>query len=131
MTVHDIEDVRDRHPWAPEMVARVRNSRRLVALMPPALLGFLAHVFSLRDAAAMERFLVGLETGAGLEVDEPVYQLRERLLALRAPARSGVRRQVGERVYAGLTVKTWNRTRRGRSASTLQFHADEVVPEAV
>lgn len=77
-----------------------------------------------RDPVLADAFFLALSDGQNLSAGEPVYLLRQALLA-----RSGGQRQLEEWVF-GMTVKAWNVTRAQKRLRTLSYKlGTEEAPE--
>lgn len=103
----------------PRKVTPITHTRALV----------LHYLFSLKDVAAADAFMMKLFTGESLARSNPIYQLREKLNeAQRAGARSYNAR---EQFHA--CIKAWNciRTSKTISARSLFPRSDEAIPEIV
>ena len=88
---------------------------------------FLHWAFCQRDVAAADEFIERLFTGERLGRNEPLYQLRQRLLYLKIEGQT-----ISDAVLLHACIKTWNATRRGRAYSTwppVFPRSDEDFPE--
>lgn len=84
------------------------------------------YLFSLVDKTDADRFMEDLSTGANLSGSDPVFLLRERLIADRA-------KRVGKlpRGYvAALFIKAWNLRRAGGPVKALRLRLDGSKPES-
>lgn len=73
-----------------------------------------------------ESFLERLGDGIGLEIDDPVYQLRKFLLAQRAPTPG--KRRTGKEYVLALAIKGWNLSKKEAKIKVLKFQLDEEFP---
>jgi hypothetical protein len=112
----------------PELVDHLRltsgKGLRLRGLSQ-SLLGALHAIFSEIDPADTEAFFTLLASGAGMEADNPIFQLRKRLADNAQASRKMALREV-----AALIIKAWNAYREGRSIRLLSFRAGGATPEA-
>lgn len=85
-------------------------------------------MLSNRDARAAEEFFHKLATGADLSAGDPILMLRN---ALQDRNGLGERRNTryAKRRIAALTVKAWNKWRKGKTVKLLKFSDSEAFPE--
>jgi len=83
-------------------------------------------VFTHLDAEDAEFFWDRLVDGAGLEVGNPIYALREMLAR---EARSNTRERMRADVVVALIIKAWNAYRRGEDIRLLHFKVGGAHPE--
>lgn len=111
------------YPEAEESVGFTGKAHRL---MSPAALAGLHYLFSLVDRSAANRFVEDMKSGAGLEENDGVYQLRERLIRDRQS-----KSKLPDREVIAIAIKAWNARRDNRSVRTLSWrhHAGEKFPK--
>lgn len=76
-----------------------------------AMLAYLHYEFKRRDPEAADAFVSKLASGANLKESDPVFVLRERLLADK-----GAKAKLQRKHILALTIKAWNYVRAGRRA---------------
>lgn len=103
----------DRHP-------EIRNSlawgNALARLAPPSISVSMHYIFSRIDAAKADKFFHLVATGENLEIDNPAYLLRQRLID-NATAKGKITR----RYISALFIKAWNSWRAGSKVKFLRF----------
>jgi hypothetical protein len=114
--VDEALDTLGRHPGLRDAV---RAASRIAHLASPSTLAFLYYQFALRDEEIAVWLYERLADGAGIEDDEPVYRLRERLLRNRMETKAKL---PGKDVMA-LIIKAWNLTVEGRRVRSLVWRA--------
>jgi hypothetical protein len=83
---------------------------------PPGITSALHYLFSLKNRDMAERFFLGLLEGENLKKEDPVYSLRNKLIAnARKPTGAG---RLSGKVLAIWIVAAWNSTRKGGQART-------------
>jgi hypothetical protein len=87
-------------PWA----------RKLTALVPGSLAGAFHWLMAQRDAARAQTFFAGLSTGLGLDVSDPTYTVRQKLIQDRSTRPSHLQLVA----KAALLCLGWNCLRRGQ-----------------
>ncbi|MGO1069753.1 hypothetical protein [Lysobacter sp. CA199] len=112
----------------------VQRSSQFIAKLPRRVMPithskalFLHWAFCQRDVAAADEFIERLFTGERLGRNEPLYQLRQRLLYLKIEGQT-----ISDAVLLHACIKTWNATRLGRMYSTwppVFPRSDEDFPE--
>ena len=129
----ELFEVLERHPEVREWVSNMARSvgyrkrpavRRFYA--SAAVPAFCWYAFATRDNQMAYDFLQQVETGAGLDIGDPAYELRERLLDMRS--RRGESDQI---MNIALTIKAWNAYRQGRPVQVLSWKINESFPEIV
>lgn len=78
------------------------------------------------DSELADMFWDGLASGVGLNENEPVFKLREKLIADARQARLTYRHVRYTR--AAWAIKAWNATRAGRTIQTLRLASNEAYP---
>lgn len=107
----------------PGVCDAIDATRALARVMPPSAGAGLYYLCAQKDETLAGLFYNTLGNGVGLKENEPVYQLREKLLKHRSgeiDLKSGY--------IAALTIKAWNLTRTGRKVKGLKFANDETFP---
>lgn len=84
----------------------------------------LHYIFSQKDKDKADAFFEKLCTGENLNVGNPIYILRERLISNRAELH-----KFSSVVQAALIVKTWNAFRASRKLGQLKYAQNESFPE--
>lgn len=94
--------------------------------IPPSVAGTAWYLFSRVDPEHADIFMTTLGEGAGLEKTNPIFQLRERLIANRAS-----RLKIGTTELLALTIKAWNYWRVGKEVQLLlwRHRSGEEFPE--
>jgi len=93
----------------PEIIESVERYYRIRHIMPQSLAVALHWLFSISDADEATRFFDDLLQGTTLEADDPVYQLRERLIALKS-----TRARRSKEDIPTLVIRAWNFRRSGQ-----------------
>lgn len=111
----------------PELRDDMPLVRRLgtAANMPGQVAGLCVWLLRNVNADDATAFFTALETGVGLQADSPIYLLREHLL--RRPV-AGDRMAI--RALAALTIKAWNKWRRGEPCTALRWVQGGAHPES-
>lgn len=116
----ELFDILEKHPGVEAFCTRVS---RLQTFMSPGLAAALWYLFDQKDAVLAAQFFEALATGTNLNPDEPVFQLRERLIRDRQDRMRGTHRegrQVSMEYAAELTFRAWDATLRGVKLVKLQ-----------
>lgn len=116
-------DVLGRNPGLRDAI---RASSGVKKLMPSSIAAFLYYQFHLRNASLAEWFFARLADGAGIQPDEPVYRLRERLLSNRLNAKA----KFPNKEILALVIKAWNHTVEGRRVAQIRWRSTGRTPEA-
>lgn len=103
------------HPELRKSVSKVCSSNTK-GLIPGSILAACHYLFSRKDADLADLFADSLIGGEGLKKSDPVYLLRERLIANGTAAAKLPRETI-----AALTIKAWNATREGKPMRTLKW----------
>lgn len=112
------------HPGLRDSLSVVQN------LGTKSLMGFgiaaaLHCLMKQKDAELAETFWANLSSGENISKSQPVYLLRERLLANRAQTNTKMR----QNIVAAFSIKAWNATRKGIKLGVLKFLDEEAFPE--
>lgn len=76
-------------------------------------------LFAEKDQDQADKFFETLASGVGLNVGDPIYTLRERLIRER-----GADRKVSRLTIMAFTIKAWNAFRGGKQLMMLKYSAD-------
>lgn len=87
--------------------------------LPSRMVGGLYHIFSKIDKEHAQAFFMYLATGIGLTKDDPIYQLRKRLIESMTSTK-----KMAEKDKVALTILAWNHSRAGNKVQKLQWAAD-------
>lgn len=98
-----------------ESVSKV-SSARLKGLVPGSILAACHYLFARKDETLADAFLDSLVGGEGLKKSDPVYLLRERMIA-----NSTATAKLPRETIAALIIKAWNATREGKPMRTLKW----------
>lgn len=108
--------VLDQHPSIRQSILIGHRAGRKVREISRNLAAALHYLFSERDRTRADEFFELLASGAGLELDDPIYRLRERLMN---PRRKFMQRPMPLAEVAALTIKAWNAYSQGRRLRVL------------
>lgn len=115
----------EEHPKLRDSVTRARKVLTKFKAGPLSVVAICHYLFARQDADLSELFFDALETGTGLRVLDPVYQLRERLIG----AISGSGRKIGSHELVALYFKAWIATREQRTMKmVLRWSISETFP---
>ena len=118
----EIEELLVKYPEARASVGATHITRRL---LPRAIAAASHYLFSRKDPEEASRFMSQLISGAGLDVGDPVYVLRERLV------QNTMAKGKLERDYLmAITVKAWNARREGRKVRYLRVRQEGEAQES-
>lgn len=125
MTHAEMDDAFAAHPDVEEACRAVMCTGRLKRMVAPSLTAFVYYHAAKDDPAKAGAWLQLLDSGAGMSNDNPVYLLREILLA----ERSG-RDRMTQRDLLALMVRSWWHFRRGSRLKLLRrLSAGDAFPE--
>lgn len=119
-----------------QVLARVQKEPSLVELVPKAtamraaglsakIAGILYYEFSKIDQTDADHFFEKLEFGEGLQRNNPILTLRESLIR----DKTSVKGERNSSHMAAVTIKAWNKFRRGESASLIRYVPGGANPE--
>ncbi len=115
----------DEHPAIRDSAMWADSSKTWRAFYPSmSTLAAVHYLFVQTDAADTAVFFERLFVGAGMEADDPIFVLRERLLRER-----GKDQGLPMRALAAFTIKAFNAWRRGETFSRLAFTAGGARPD--
>lgn len=118
----EIMRVVEEHPGLEDSVARCIGASKI---MPMAILAMVHYLAQVNHQEAAECFVDDVVRGAGLKMDSPAYQLRERMLTTARQKGMQMRR---DQVWA-LTIKAWNLYVAGTPCKLLRITAGEEFPK--
>lgn len=95
----------------------ITSKRVLKGLLPLSWANVLFVIFHRIDVVLAESFFETLASGANLRENDPIYVLRQRLVSMAA---SRTRSEYMHEILA-MTIKTWNRVRKGEKAKILVY----------
>lgn len=101
---------------------RSQSGDMLTSSMFASLWWTFAHI----DTDAANRFFMSLASGANLQADDPILILRNTLMA--QPHKAGRSTRDNRVRIAALTIKAWNKWRKGKPLRQLKFSAGESFP---
>lgn len=101
---------------------RSQSGDMLTSSMFASLWWTFAHI----DTDAANRFFTSLASGANLQADDPILILRNTLMA--QPHKAGRSTRDNRVRIAALTIKAWNKWRKGKPLRQLKFSAGESFP---
>lgn len=101
---------------------RSQSGDMLTSSMFASLWWTFAHI----DTDAADRFFMSLASGANLQADDPILILRNTLMA--QPHKAGRSTRDNRVRIAALTIKAWNKWRKGKPLRQLKFSAGESFP---
>lgn len=123
VTTSDILETIDANPGIRESVSLMKGKRFLRPLLSDAIAGSLHYLFSINHPDQADVFFARLEKGDNLEPENPIVQLRKKLMYIRD---SGSRGRIEKMV---LTIKAFNLFVRRKTVTELRFRDDEAFPE--
>ncbi|MBN8740704.1 MAG: hypothetical protein BGP24_14765 [Lysobacterales bacterium 69-70] len=112
-TNHEIRDFWLEHPKITQSLEHIRGLPRHYPPLHHSKAIALHYFFAMRDPAAADQFMDDLFTGASLASSDPVYQLRERLIAARNAGES-----LKPHALWHAVIKAWNLRRKGRRVTS-------------
>lgn len=112
----DLAGIMSRFPTVTDFVAEHKSKMRVIGMHSPLL--FTAYMAHRLDSTEALRFLDSLSSGADLQTGNPVFALRERLLAMRAER---AHQAAKPHYVAALTIKAWNAFYADREIMKLQW----------
>lgn len=105
-----------------DMLTSSMSGDMLTSSMFASLWWTFAHI----DTDAADRFFMSLASGANLQADDPILILRNTLMA--QPHKAGRSTRDNRVRIAALTIKAWNKWRKGKPLRQLKFSAGESFP---
>jgi hypothetical protein len=103
----------------PEMRRSASVASHTRTLLFPRVMCACHYLFSRKDQSAADQFLKQLISGACLEIDDPVYVLRERLVK-----NSISKAKLLPHYIMALVIKAWNCRRAGTSVKKLRYYEE-------
>ena len=119
----------EKHPGIRESVKAANRTKQAQKLMTASAAISLHYLFGLVDEDDRDAFFDGVENGVGLDENDPIYRLRERLLE-RALSQSANRNFWTQQVITALIIKAWNLWRDGRTVQQLRVRLGGSAPES-
>lgn len=113
----DMEDLLGANPGLRDAISE-STTPRMRDIMTNSLAGFFRYIFSEIDPEAGPRFMDDLRDGAGMQLNDPVQVLRDRLLKVRATPST----RMDEQYIIALTILAWNLRRKGRKIGHKAFN---------
>lgn len=113
----------DQHPGIRDSIAYIKQFKHQALKIPARVLHGYHYLFAAKHAPLADEFIRKLLTGENVSADEPVYLLRNALIANAAR-----RRSVGltAKHIAAIACKAWNFTRRGQKISVLKWGGESI-----
>jgi len=90
----------------------------------PSILVATMYLCACKDKVSAYQFFNKLLTGEGISKDEPVFSLRNRLIANTVSSK-----KISPRMQTMLIVKSWNATRKGASVRMIRSSDEDTMPE--
>ncbi len=116
------------HPEIRDTIVVTRRVKARIGPVPASVIGLASWLFHTINAADHDDFFTKLVEGAGLNADDPIWQLRE---VLRDHV--GSKRRLPNLELLALVIKAWNYYRSGATVKNLRWrsggHAPEAFPE--
>lgn len=109
-----------------EQAVRFSNGLKAKRIMPVGMLAALYFLFRQKDPVAAEAFCHDLGEGTGLQKNDPVFTLRERILTIRASNTRLLRWTL-----FGFAIKAWNRRREHKPLAAIRVSAGEAFPKII
>lgn len=109
----------------PDVRNSIQTSVGGKGIIPPSLVDTCHYIFSRKDRALADEFVVKLIKGTGLQEGDPFYALRERLVK-----NSVSKAKLSKAYMLALCIKAWNYTRRGISVRFLRWRDSGDLAEA-
>lgn len=103
---------------------RSQSGDMLTSSMFASLWWTFAHI----DTDAANRFFMSLASGANLQADDPILILRNTLMA--QPHKAGRSARDNRVRIAALTIKAWNKWRKGKASPPVEVLSRRIVPYA-
>lgn len=117
---YEVLDVFKKFPGIARSAGFAHRLEQAPKIVPLSALTVLHFMFSKKDQDEAEKFLHDLDSGANLNIDDPVFILRRRLFELN----ERYRRKSAEMVIPYI-VKSWNATREGKKIQNLRIGDNE------
>ena len=111
----------DKLPRIRGSVAYIKAFKHQSLKIPIRILYGYHYLFSLKDAALADAFMAKLLTGEYVSADEPVYLLRNNLIANASRKHSA---SFTAKYIAAITCKAWNFTRQDKKISLLKWQGE-------
>lgn len=118
----EVIETLERYPTLEDSIPFGRAANKILSASQSTFFHF---VFAQKDRVLADAFFEGLATGVGLDAEDAVYHLRERLLRAKADRATSL----DKRYVMALTIKAWNKTRSGEPTRQLRWTPGEGFPE--
>ncbi len=115
----ELNECLTRHP---RLIEYTRKASALGGVTSVPIAAAMWYLFAKRDEVLADTFFTALFEGTNLGANEPVFQLRERLIRLK-PNAARSRRDIVE-----LFIRAWNLTRKGKKVSKLVLNQTAPLP---
>lgn len=122
-TAVEANELFEAHPRVRESITYTRRLLSKFKAGPVSAVAFCHYCFSKQDPALAELFFDGLGSGTSLRMIDPVYQLRERIIA---QATAG--RRIATHELIALYFKAWIAEREQRTIKNLRWVSTEAFP---
>lgn len=122
--------VRFAEPIKEKIIASIRAIKHQKArkLIPIGILAACHYLFAEKSKVDADEFVEFLTDGVGLLSTDPIWVLRERLIANQAMrGRTGMK--LNRWVQAAFVIKSWNKRRSGEKVQTLRLQENEDFPK--
>ena len=116
----------DLKPTRGEIISFIDQTPQLADVLTSSMFASLWWTFAHIDTDAADRFFMSLASGANLQADDPILILRNTLMA--QPHKAGRSTRDNRVRIAALTIKAWNKWRKGKPLRQLKFSAGESFP---
>ena len=123
---HLIEEYNSRPEYYEELLKSASKHWSNSKILKPSEYALINHIFSKINSSNSEEFLDKLSTGSMLDVDDPIFLLRKRLIDYKAG-----RLRVHFKLKLGLTYLAWNHFRKGNSIKFLRFGVNDELPKLI
>jgi hypothetical protein len=117
----ELEELLEKYP---DIRESLQISAECKGLLPPSVLDACHYIFSQLDKPLAITFIRQLLRGTGLEVGDPCYELRERLLK-----NAVSKAKLSKHYIMALCIKAWNHERKGRRVRSLRWRETGNVTE--
>jgi hypothetical protein len=113
----EMEELYEKYPGAASFIS---FDKRVKAIAPESVINACSYLFSEKDSELATWFFDSLASGIGLNIGEPVYTLRERLIS-----EKNKRLKKDQSYYMAFFIIAWNYLRMGKKLTKLQMNYDE------
>jgi hypothetical protein len=116
-----MEIMLEEHPRIRDSVAYIKGFKATALKVPARVLYGYHYLMSAKDSTLADAFFAKLLTGENVSADEPVYVLRNTLIANATRKRSAA---FSAKYIAAIVCKAWNHTRQGRRIAQLKWQGE-------